>query len=107
MVEQDSEMPADLVFLSSADPDSLCYVETANLDGETNLKLKYSYSRTARAESTADLEAALDGRYIECELPNEKLYQVCSAADGNALNCMSHSLMVPLLQRIRSVRAWT
>lgn len=100
-------MPADLVFLSSADPDSLCYVETANLDGETNLKLKYSYSKTARAESTADLEAALDGRYIECELPNEKLYQVCSVADGHALNCLPCSLMVPSLLRIRSGKAWT
>lgn len=75
MVEQDSEIPADLVFLSSSDPEGLCFVETANLDGETNLKLKYCFNRTARAQSTADLEAALDHRFIECELPNEKLYQ--------------------------------
>jgi len=75
MVEQDSEIPADLLFLSSADQDGLCYVETANLDGETNLKLKYCYTRTAHAQSTMDLEAALDHRFIECELPNEKLYQ--------------------------------
>lgn len=46
-MRQDEEIPADLLFLSSSDPENLCYVETANLDGETNLKIKYCYSRTA------------------------------------------------------------
>jgi magnesium-transporting ATPase (P-type) len=41
------EVPADLVLLATPDPDSLCYVETSNLDGETNLKIKYAYAGTA------------------------------------------------------------
>lgn len=74
---RDEEVPADVVFLSSSDKDSLCYVETANLDGETNLKLKYSYGRPSldTMEYIVNTEM-LKGKFIECELPNEKLYQV-------------------------------
>jgi phospholipid-transporting ATPase len=39
-VEDSNVFPADLVLLSSAHPEGVCYIETMNLDGETNLKLK-------------------------------------------------------------------
>ena len=42
-VNADEEVPADLIMLTSADEEGLCYVETANLDGETNLKIKYCW----------------------------------------------------------------
>lgn len=34
----DSTIPADLLLLWSSDADNLCYIQTSNLDGETNLK---------------------------------------------------------------------
>ncbi|CAA6665564.1 unnamed protein product [Spirodela intermedia] len=48
MVERDEFFPADLLLLSSSYEDGICYVETMNLDGETNLKLKQSLERRHR-----------------------------------------------------------
>ncbi len=38
--------PADIVLLSTTNPEGICYIETMNLDGETNLKMKKALSNT-------------------------------------------------------------
>jgi hypothetical protein len=72
------QIPADLLFLSSSDSADLCYVETANLDGETNLKLKYCYQGTRIVASAVDARTFAASSWVECEKPNER----CTA--GNA-----------------------
>ena len=66
-------MPADLVLLSTPDPEHLCYVETANLDGETNLKVKYCWAPgVAGAASAEGFRAFVRDCYVGCEAPNPK-----------------------------------
>ncbi|CAF3363194.1 unnamed protein product [Rotaria sp. Silwood1] len=65
--------PADLVLLSSGEPHSICYIQTSNLDGETNLKVRQGLPQTAHMISSAQLRD-LHG-VIECELPNRNLYE--------------------------------
>ncbi|KAK9090419.1 hypothetical protein Sjap_023596 [Stephania japonica] len=71
-VEKDEYFPADLVLLSSCYDDGICYVETTNLDGETNLKVKQPLEATysMRDENSFQQFKAL----IKCEDPNENLY---------------------------------
>lgn len=44
---QDEFFPADLLFLSAENGEGLCYIETMQLDGETNLKIKKALDETA------------------------------------------------------------
>ncbi|XP_023814750.1 phospholipid-transporting ATPase IA isoform X1 [Oryzias latipes] len=66
-------LPADLVILSSSEPQGMCYIETSNLDGETNLKIRQGLQATAELKDIDSL-MRLSGR-MECESPNLHLYE--------------------------------
>lgn len=38
-VNRDESFPCDLILISSSNSEGKCYMTTANLDGETNLKV--------------------------------------------------------------------
>ncbi|MED6276848.1 Phospholipid-transporting ATPase IC, partial [Characodon lateralis] len=65
-------IPADILLLSSSNPNSLCYVETAELDGETNLKFKMGLRQTDEGLQE-EQELAQFNALIECEEPNNRL----------------------------------
>lgn len=71
-VESEEPFPADLVLLASSEPEGLCYIETANLDGETNLKIKQAIPETSTLVSPAEL-SRLGGK-VRSEQPNSSLY---------------------------------
>jgi len=48
-------VPADLIILSVSGNNGICYIETKNLDGETNLKLKYVHSDLREIFETEDV----------------------------------------------------
>lgn len=71
-VKKDEFFPADMLLLSSSYEDGICYVETMNLDGETNLKVKRALEVTLPLDedtSFRDFKAM-----IRCEDPNPNLY---------------------------------
>ncbi|KAI8138834.1 hypothetical protein BJV82DRAFT_279232 [Fennellomyces sp. T-0311] len=71
-IESGENFPADLVLISSSEPEGLCYVETSNLDGEVNLKIKQALTQTADVVNPIEM-SRLQG-VIKCEQPNNRLY---------------------------------
>jgi phospholipid-transporting ATPase len=65
-------IPADLILFASSEPEGLCYIETANLDGETNLKIKQALPETAGILSPGVL-GRIQGT-LKSEQPNNSLY---------------------------------
>ncbi|XP_018517728.1 LOW QUALITY PROTEIN: probable phospholipid-transporting ATPase VD [Lates calcarifer] len=65
-------IPADMLLLYSSDPRGVCYIETANLDGETNLKQRQVVPDLPLQEGQEFTPESFHSR-IECENPNNDL----------------------------------
>eukprot|EP00762_Andalucia_godoyi_P000403 ANDGO_03252.mRNA.1 Phospholipid-transporting ATPase 3 len=72
MVRKGQQFPADIMFFASSDVSHICYIETMNLDGETNLKVKDALDATCKLRTPAEF-AQLRSSVI-CEKPNNSLY---------------------------------
>lgn len=67
----DETIPCDMVLLGTSDPNGVAYIQTMNLDGESNLKTRY-----ARLETTSMCaEVGYYSGIIRCEQPNRNIYE--------------------------------
>ncbi|RVE65591.1 hypothetical protein OJAV_G00118000 [Oryzias javanicus] len=71
-LENNEFVTADLLLLSSSEPLNLVYVETAELDGETNLKVKQALTVTGEMGDSTEALATFNGE-VRCEPPNNCL----------------------------------
>jgi len=69
---------ADIVLISSSDENGLCFIETAELDGETNLKVRQALEETSKIGEDIGQLSSFDGE-LEYEAPNNNL----SRFEGN------------------------
>lgn len=72
-IYNEDQIPADIVILSTSDPDGACYVETKNLDGETNLKVRQALHSGYQVKHARDCERT--EFVIESEQQHANLYQ--------------------------------
>ncbi|KAG1140735.1 hypothetical protein G6F38_008904 [Rhizopus arrhizus] len=93
-VESGENFPADLILISSSEPEGLCYIETSNLDGEVNLKIKQALPETANVLNPVDM-AQLQGT-IKSEQPNNRLYNYDGVLTISAANDMGKTKDYPL-----------
>jgi phospholipid-translocating ATPase len=71
-LKNDDPVPADIIVLSSSEDDCICFVETKNLDGETNLKVRQGPVDTSWIRTAADCEKRLR-LVLESEQPSTNM----------------------------------
>ena len=97
LLNSNEQVPADLVILATGENDYLCYIETSNLDGESNLKIRNGVPVTAKiftSPKPEDIKSSihrLDQGSIESEKPNNRLYRY----EGN-IQLTGHMRPIPL-----------
>ncbi|KAI9891883.1 MAG: hypothetical protein M1814_002268 [Vezdaea aestivalis] len=77
-IYNNDQIPADVVILSTSDPDGACYVETKNLDGETNLKVREALRAGRKVKHARDCEKC--EFTIDSEPPHANLYSYSAVA---------------------------
>ncbi len=125
-VRKNEGFPADLILFCTSEDEGLCYIETANLDGETNFKTKQVRARACihmRAHVTrakdlcarqaiASLQSSdtieklrkLTGS-CECEAPNNRLYNfdgVYRPGNGEQLPLSNSQMLLRGTPRVRA-----
>ncbi|KAJ3194435.1 hypothetical protein HK101_002704 [Irineochytrium annulatum] len=65
-------IPADIAIISTSEQDCACYVETKNLDGETNLKIRRGITDLSNVRSPEDCVRLRC--HFDSEPPNANLY---------------------------------
>lgn len=92
-VRANEETPADMIIVSASDIEGNCFIETKNLDGETNLKLKRSVECGGINHLKHSNDLANTKFWVECDAPNPNLYSFKGTIhyedydkDGNLVN---------------------
>ena len=82
-VMKEQEFPADLVLLYSTGDKGICHIETSNLDGETNLKIRKSHREATSAGSPLpNFDPERPGDYegkVACKPPDEEYVVKCES----------------------------
>ena len=71
ITEQAPAFPADVLLLQSSTHQGLCNIETANLDGETKLKIKQALGATYALPTDASSEHYLFNTALQFKLESE------------------------------------
>ncbi|CAG7723622.1 unnamed protein product [Allacma fusca] len=72
-LEGEDQVPADILVVGSSDEFLRCQITTANLDGETNLKMRYCPAGLLQLNNEKNFSRL--HVIVECEQPNHSLYE--------------------------------
>lgn len=90
VIRRDCDVPCDVVVLNTSDTRGKCFVTTANLDGETNLKT-LTIPKGFPQVTGNNVEELSNIGVIECESPSTDLYTF-----NGKIELLNASMVLPL-----------
>ncbi|RHY34757.1 hypothetical protein DYB32_000692, partial [Aphanomyces invadans] len=81
VLKEGDEVPADCLVLATDNKSGMCYVQTANLDGETNMKIRQALT-TNRFASPKQLQSL--NVTVSCDAPNKNMFEWSGYVDINS-----------------------
>ena len=79
-------IPSDILICATSEEENVAFVETKNLDGETNLKSRSACPVLTHLRSAKDCANPMNSFHVDCDRPDTNLYKLNATVitDGGA-----------------------
>ena len=78
-VLDNESIPADILICSTSEDENVAFVETKNLDGETNLKSRNAVPALTHLRTASDCASPRNAFRIDCDKPDVNMYRLNAA----------------------------
>ncbi|KAJ7080403.1 hypothetical protein B0H15DRAFT_1025227 [Mycena belliarum] len=78
-IRDNEPLPADILICATSEDEQQAFVETKNLDGETNLKSRHAVPALAHLRDAAACAAPKNAFRVDCERPDTNMYRLNGA----------------------------
>ncbi|KAH6902733.1 phospholipid-translocating ATPase [Coprinopsis sp. MPI-PUGE-AT-0042] len=105
-IMDDEPIPADILICSTSEEDNVAFVETKNLDGETNLKSRRAIDILNQFNTS---EACIDPQYsfsVKCERPDTDMYRLNAVVQFEGQEASVDASMVLLRGTVLRNTGW-
>jgi phospholipid-translocating ATPase len=76
---ENESLPADILICSTSEDDNVAFVETKNLDGETNLKSRNAVPALTHLRTAAECASPHNAFRLDCDRPDVNMYKLNAA----------------------------
>ncbi|KAG6810123.1 hypothetical protein H0H92_013221 [Tricholoma furcatifolium] len=85
-IMNNESIPADIMICATSEDDDVAFIETKNLDGETNLKSRHGVPMLTRLRDAVSCASSDNSFQINCDRPEVDMYRLQAnvVAHGNA-----------------------
>lgn len=82
-ISDNEPIPADILICSTSEDENVAFVETKNLDGETNLKSRHGVAALAGLNNARQCAGSRNRFRIQCERPDIDMYRLNANVTSN------------------------